>query len=190
VKRTRGLTMAETLVGLSLTSLMFMMSLSFFTSSIGSLRKSDVRVQMSQKLNLALRKISQEVRGAATITISPDSKTLTFQLPKLNVATDPVTGEKEYTNPIQGDGVNRSFYVSGSNLYYNDGATAAKIIARDVSATDPDPQSSYYNQSYPVFTFSSVGSTKGMTIMLIGKKLVRSNEYVRLSTSIRFRNMP
>ena len=183
--------MVETLVGVVLTGLLFMLSLSLFTMGMSSYRKTDARLEMSQKLSLSLRKVTQQLRSAVSVTISVDAKTATFQLPLLNNTPDATTGEREYVNPMQGDGINRRFYVSGTNMYYNDGVTGAKIIAKNISPTDTDPQSAYYNLAYPVFTFCSVGSTKGLTIMLISKRtLSQGSEAVRMSTSVYFRNLP
>ncbi len=191
MKRTKGITTAELLVGILLTSMLFLMSLSLFSMGMGSYRKTDARLEMSQKLSLSLRKITQQLHSAVWATISVDSKTVTFQLPLLTNGPDATTGEREYVNPIQADGVNRTFYVSGSNLYYNDGVTGAKTIAKNISATDPDIQSAYYNAPYPVFTFCSVGSTRGLTIMVIARRnLSHGIEFVRMSTSVYFRNMP
>lgn len=189
MKRTKGFSLVETLVGSGLLALLFMISASLFNSAFTSFRKTDTRLDLSERTAIAMRRMAQDLRSAAVVTISGGGSTVTFQMPAYNATADAVTGELEYQDPIVGDGVNRQYYVSGGKLYYRVGSGTPEMIASNIATVDPEPGSSTYNQSYAVFSASSVASTNGITIFLISRKsLSRSTEWVRMSTTLKLRN--
>jgi len=181
--------LVEILVGSALTALLFLISANLFHSAFRSFRKTDTRLDLSERNALAMRKIAQDLRSAATVTIASDGTSVSYQMPKYNTTADATTGELEYTDPVQGDGTTRQYYVSGGDLYYQIGTGTPEKLASYIASTDPHPGSATYNQSYRVFAASSVASTSGLTIFIISKKtLSTSSEWVRMSTTIKLRN--
>jgi len=185
----RGFTLIEVMVGAALTALLFLISANLFQSAFRSFRKTDTRLDLSDRSAIAMRRIAQDLRSAATVTIAADGTSVSFQMPLLSSTNDTTTGEKEYIDPIQGDGTTRQYYTSGGNLYYKIGTGTPEKMAGYIASVDPEPSSSTYNQTYKTFAASSVASTSGLTIMLISRKtLSNSAEYVRMSTTIKLRN--
>jgi hypothetical protein len=62
-------------------------------------------------------------------------------------------------------------------------------LARNVVLTDPDPESSQYNQAYAPFQLTTIGSRRALSINVITQDQVLGKpRYVRLKTTVILRN--
>ncbi len=171
MRKKRGFTLPEVLVGSTLMSLLILYSLSLLTNTLRTMQKTDSRVEMSDKSANVLRKISEDLRAAFSVTVSSDGRTLTFTQPKLATTNDSVTGEKEFLTPIQSDGIIRNYTVNSSGqLRYWEGTGSQKTILTGILLKDPDPQSSKYNQDYNNFQFTKVGNRVAIQITLLTER--------------------
>ncbi len=176
-------------MGLSISALLLLLTLSIFTSGLSHFQKTDTRLALSQTGALAMRRITEDLRSAISVSVAPDGRSMTYELPLLSGAVDPVTGEREYVVPIQSDGIVRSFYEESDVLYYQVAADDPFILAEGVSATDPDEGSIYFGLSYPIFEFETVGTSSGIRVTLIGQEdLGRSIEVSRMSSFVKLQD--
>ncbi|HWP30282.1 MAG TPA: prepilin-type N-terminal cleavage/methylation domain-containing protein [Fimbriimonadales bacterium] len=185
----RGATLIELMVGVSLTALLILSALTLFTEGLSSLNRTDTRLVLTQDGALTMRRITESLREACSVEISPDGRTLYYELPLRNTVPDPLTGEYEFVTPIVSDGIERSYYVKEDTLYSQVGSSAPIPLMSGISLKDPEKGSSY-SSPYPVFSFTSLGSLKGVRITLISEqKTPRRLEYSRMSSVVELRNI-
>jgi len=185
----KGATLVELMVGVSLTALLIVSGLTLFTEGLSSLHRTDTRLDLTQEGALAMRRITESLREACSIEISSDGRTLYYELPLRNTVPDPLTGEYEFVNPIVSDGIERSYYVINGTLYSQEGDKAPIALVSGISLKDPEKGSSF-SSPYPVFSFTSLGSLKGVRITLISEqKTPRRLEYSRMSSVVELRNI-
>ena len=185
MRRRQGFTILELLVGISLMTMVCLAVCGMFITGLRSSRRSASRVDLAQKNAQGLRWVIESVREAATISISADGKTLTYTLPTRSATADPLTGEREFVEPLQSDGVIRTFRVTNGKL--TDGGS--RVYVSRVSATDPEPSSSQYNQTYAPFTLTTIGSKRAISINLICSELVNgSTSFARSKSTVLLRN--
>ena len=123
-----------------------------------------------------------------SVSITNEGKTLTYTLPKMSSAVDAVTGEKEIQIPVVSDGVTRTFNIDVSTGKLKDLVTG-KTLVRNIRMTDPDPNSSQYNQTYSPFSVTTVGSQRAVTLNLITAENVLGNlRYARYKTTVVLHN--
>ncbi len=188
--RKRGYTLTEMLVGMIFTCMLILFGLFLFSTSLNSMRRTDVKIDLQDQNSMIVRKIGEELRSAVNVQITSDGKQITYELPKKNTFTDPVTGEHEYVDPIVGDGIERAYFFENGKLYYQSEPGKARLVVSGVLEKDPEKSSSYYNMSYPIFSYTNIGSTNGLKIMLIleGNAPVKK-EHSRMSTTVMLRNV-
>ncbi|MEW5883331.1 MAG: prepilin-type N-terminal cleavage/methylation domain-containing protein [Armatimonadota bacterium] len=186
----RGFTLVEVMMGVGLTALLIVMALNVFTDAAASFHRTETRDTLSTQNALAVRRIVEQLRSAAVVEIRDSGRTIVFEQPMLSANPDPTTGEYEYVDPMLGDGVQQAIYYQDRKLIFDDGSGREVVLADEVSATDPDPDSAYYNTAYPIFSNSSVGSTRGVRIMIVSSRMThRGLEYSRMSTTVLLRNL-
>lgn len=186
----RGFTLVEVMMGVGLTSLLVVMALNVFTDAAASFHRTETRDTLSTQGALAVRRIVEQLRSAVNVEIRDSGRTIMFEQPLLSANPDPTTGEHEYVDPLQGDGLQRVIYYQDRKLIFDDGTGREVVLADEISATDPDPGSAYYNTAYPIFSYSSVGSTRGVRVTIISSRaLPRGFEYSRMSTTVLLRNL-
>lgn len=101
---------------------------------------------------------------------------------------DPLTGEHEVALPRVWDGVTRSYSIEGGIL--RDDQTG-QVLVEGIALTDPDPDSSQYGQTYAPFAFSTIGSSRALSIQLITSQFMGvQTRFARLKTTVMLRNMP
>lgn len=184
-----GFTLVEVMMGVGLTALLIVMALNVFTDAAASFHRTETRDTLSTQSSLAIRRIVEQLRSAAVVEIRDSGRTIVFEQPMLSANPDPTTGEYEYVDPMLGDGVQQTIYYQDRKLIFDDGSGRV-VLADEVSATDPDPDSAYYNSAYPIFSSSSVGSTRGVRIMIVSSRIThRGLEYSRMSTTVLLRNL-
>ncbi len=184
----RGMTLIELLTGMGLVMLLIVGSMNLFAGSLRSLQRTTNDVTMEDQNARALRKMTETMRSAMSVTISNNGNTVTFNLPKLSSTSDPVTGEKEYIVPPVSDGVNRSYTVHFDTGTVTDNQ-ATRVMIQNVASTDPDPNSTNYHQAYVPFQITSIGVYKGITINLITlDKTSGQSRVVRMKTTMILKN--
>ena len=177
MKKRRGFTLIEVMVGSSLTALLILYSLTLLSTSLRSMQRTDARIEMSDKGTLVIRKISEELRSAFNVTVSSDGRTLSYSLPKSNTTNDSVTGEKEYTLPMQSDGITKNYSVNSSGqLRYWENTGAARTIATGILLVDPDPASTKYNETYLNFQLLRVGTKAAVRVTLLTQRNLLSGK--------------
>lgn len=186
MKKRRGFTLAELLASM----VAFVMALGATFALQINASKSMTRVQSDMNVQTrssqAMRRITDTLRQAMTVTLSSDGKTVTYTLPKLTTATDIVTGEKELVYPMVSDGVTRSFVVSGSNLISNPGG---RILVRNISSIDPQTGSTQYNKVYNPFQSTTIGSRRAITVTLICSEVANGKvRYARMKSTVLIQN--
>jgi len=177
--------MLEVVTGMSLLVLTMTAVVALLVSGMRSLDRTATSVDLSQSNAQGLRRVNDTLREAMTVTISTDGRTITYQLPKRMTTNDPITGEKEYVEPLVSDGVNRTFTVTTSGTLVGDGRTYVRRIA----LVDPDKDSSQYGQNYAPFAATTIGSTRAITINLITRQQKPSGDlFFRMKTTTLLRN--
>lgn len=186
----RGFTLVEVMMGVGLTALLIVMALNVFTDAAASFHRTETRDTLSTQGALAVRRIVEQLRSAAVVEIRDNGRAIAFQQPLLSANPDPATGEFEYVDPLVGDGVVRVIHYQDRKLIFDDGSGNEMVLADEISATDPAPDSPFYNTAYPIFSYSSVGSTRGVRIMIMPSRMThRGLEYSRMSTTVLLRNL-
>jgi type II secretory pathway pseudopilin PulG len=185
MKQTRGFTILETVVGLSLLVMTFLAVTGMFVSALRSYRRNSSRIDLAQKNAQGLRWVIESIREAATVSLSSDGKTLTYTSPQKSDSVDPLTGEREFIEPIESDGITKTFRVVSGKL--TDGGS--RVYVSRIANTDPDPASSQYNQVYAPFTLTTIGSKRAITVNLIATETVNGSvSYIRSKTTVMLRN--
>ncbi len=182
----RGMALIELVVGMVALAALVLGSMGMFVWSLRMFSQTDTDIELSQEGALAMRRISEKMRGAMSMTLSEGGDKVTYVLPKRESTADPDTGEAEYLYPLVSDGVTRSFTVGNGKLV--DDATGA-VLVDNVVLTDPDPKSSQYNKTYAPFQLTTIGSRRALTLNLIARKTTPSGaRYVRYKTTTILRN--
>lgn len=187
----RGAALVEAIAASFFVAMMILASMSFMTTTLSSYHKTDVRVEMTDQGALSLRRISEQLRSAIVVEILAGGREVAFELPMLAQNPDPVTGEREYATPMVSDGIDRRYYVTeNGELYYREGQAEPRRLMTGILLEDPDPQSQYHNQPYPVFDLVTVGPKKSLRIMVIAERHTTSTtERNRMSTETLLRNI-
>ena len=125
---------------------------------------------------------------AHSMYITPDGRTLEYQMPRYSNLKDPTTGELEVYYPLRGDGTVRSFKIVDGQLI--DGYSN-RVLVNGVILQDPHPDSTQYQKNYKPFTATTIGSRRALTVNLITAGHVREElKYNRMKTTVILRNSP
>lgn len=189
MRKRRGYMLVEVLVGLGLLALLFIAGMSLFGTSLKSLRRTDTKLDLSQTNALALRKVTEEIRSAYSLDIEDEGRTIVYEMPDVMSNADPVTGEIEYKYPMVSDGIVRTVYFEEGKLWYRVGDGTPKVLADNIVGQDPDPESSYHGQDYPMFAFANVGAANGLKLIFITEDHVSGGKvYNRQTLTVFLRN--
>jgi hypothetical protein len=89
---------------------------------------------------------------------------------------------------MKSDGVVRQ-YVVDPNAKTLKEYPGGRVLIRNLSAVDLDPKSTQYNQAYPAFQLTSIGSYRAISIHLVTRKTNISDlRYTRMKTTAVVRN--
>jgi len=186
--RRRGMTLIELVTGMGLMMLLVLGSMNLLTNSFKSLQRTTSDVTMTDQTSRSLRKLTEKIRPAVTVTITNSGTTLAYNLPKMVSSVDPVTGEYEEVVPVTSDGVAHGYAVNFSAGTLTDTQTG-KVLIQNVCSYDPDPNSTLYNKAYVPFQISSIGTYKALTINLITLDATSGQSRVmRMKTTMILRN--
>lgn len=180
------MTLVELLVAMALLSLLIFGAMSLFINLTRQTLDAQTDHELSQDNAMGLRRVTEALRPAVQVQISPDGKRIAYWLPKLATVPDPDTGETEYLRPIEPELNERAFAVVGDTLY--DEETGEALVVR-IAELDPDPESTQYNQAYAPFQLTSIGSERAVTINLVTFEETPSGDrWVRMKTTAIVRN--
>jgi hypothetical protein len=182
----RGLTLTELLASIISMMLALTAALALQISVSKSMNRIQSDLSVSTKSSQAMRRVTENLRGAMSITLSGDGKTISYVLPKYATSSDPVTGEKELVYPLTSDGVARSFVISGTTLVSNPGG---RVLVTNISSTDPQEGSTQYNLTYNPFQSTTIGSRRAITVTLICKETANGKtRYARMKSTVLIQN--
>ncbi len=184
----RGFTLVEVLTGMFVMSIVMFASLALMITGTRTYMNVDADTTTSSPSAQAIREISLAIRNSMAVSLNSSGTVLSYTLPARSATADPVTGEKEFTDPLTSDGVARSYTVNFTAKTLTDDVTGRKLV-RDLSSTDPQPGSSQYNMAYTPFQLTTIGSKKAISINLITVETVRGQlRYTRMKTTVALRN--
>lgn len=187
MRKRRGFTLTELLTSLGLMAFVLGAICSLFINSLRSFQNTTTDTNLNQSNAQGMRRLTETLRSAMSVTISADGKTLSYTLPKLTNAIDPQTGEKEYIIPLETDGTNRTFTVNTAGELVD--SVGNRKLMKKIRTTDPDTASSQYNQAYAPFSSTTIGSQRAITINLITAEDVMGKlRYARYKTTVVLHN--
>lgn len=188
MRRRRGFTIVETVSAMIVFTWVIAGAVVLMMEGSKYLQSTSTETALTNTNAQALRGMSEALRKAMSVTITNDGKQISYVWPQENATADPDTGEKEFVYPLTSDGVARSYTVSFDSHTVTDNTTG-RVIARDVYGTDPEPDSSQYNQAYAPFSLTTIGGSRAVTINLVTRRVVGPQaRYVRLKTTAKLRN--
>ena len=176
------------MTGISVMMLVVLGSLSLLVAGIQCFDRTVSRTGLSSTNAQGIRRVSEAIRGAMTVSVSADGTQVTYTMPAISPTVDAITGEKELVDPLTSDGVNRSFRVDFTAGTLIDGTTG-RVLVKNITRTDPDSKSSQYNQQYNPFQLTTIGSLRAVSINLITLERTQSGtRFVRLKNTASVRN--
>lgn len=182
----RGSTLMELVVALTIMSFSLFSIVALLIAGVRSMETSNVDINLGQKNAQGLRRVAETIRAAYSVVITNSGKTLTYTMPLKTGFTDPITGEVEYATPLSSDNVQRTYSIVNGDLV---DSVSGRHLVKGILATDPDSHSSQYNQQYPPFQLTTIGSQRAISINLItGGNVTSGLRYVRLKTTTVIRN--
>lgn len=182
----KGFTLVELLVGMTIMGALIIGTLTIFSESMRGFHNTKTDIDLATDNSLAMQRVAETLRSAYTMQIQNNGTKVVFTMPRMMSSSDPDTGEKEIFEPMQSDGVQRSFSVT--NGYLKDDQTG-RVLAERVVLIDPDPASSQYNQNYPPFQLTTIGSRRALSINIITQSQVLGRpRYARMKTTVILRN--
>lgn len=186
--RRRGFSLVEVTIGLVILMMGMLGLLNLYLYGARSITRTTIDTNLSQRNAQGLRRMSEQLRMAMSVELNQDGTTVTYQLPAMSDSIDPFTGEHEVALPRVWDGVTRSYSIEGGIL--RDDQTG-QVLVEGLALTDPDPDSSQYGQTYAPFAFSTIGSSRALSIQLITSQFMGvQTRFARLKTTVMLRNMP
>ncbi|MDI9638807.1 prepilin-type N-terminal cleavage/methylation domain-containing protein [Kamptonema cortianum] len=184
--KNRGFSLVEVMVSVSLFGLLGIGLLELFSGSLRFFAKTSSEVEIANENANAMRYVTAKLRPAMSIQIQNNGNKIVYWLPQLNTLPNPLTGEREISIPVTSDGVARSFTITNGRLIDDE---TGKVVARNISATDPDKLSTQYNKPYAPFQLTTIGSRRAVTVTLISKKKINNIERnTRMKDTVILRN--
>lgn len=184
--RKRGFTLIELMVGMVVMGLLIIGTLTVFSQSMQGFYRTKTDIELSTENSQSIHRVADTLRSAYSMQIQDGGRKIVYTMPRISNLVDPDTGEREVLEPIQSDGVQRSFTVANGKLVDDH---SGRTLAENVVLVDPDPDSTQYNQQYPPFQLTTIGSRRALTINLISKnQVLGSDRYQRMKTTVIIRN--
>ncbi|MBS1723094.1 MAG: prepilin-type N-terminal cleavage/methylation domain-containing protein [Armatimonadetes bacterium] len=180
----RGFTLMEVMASVLIVGMVVLGSVSMLASGLYGFTRATTDAELATTNARSIRHIADNLRNAASITVTNSGTKVTYTLPLYTGANDPVTGEKELVIPIQSDGIVRSYSIDFAKGTMTDSVTG-KVVLKKIASVDPDPKSTQYKQAYTPFQLVSVGSNRALTINLITLgDIVGEKRYMRFKTTV------
>ncbi|MCH8979833.1 MAG: prepilin-type N-terminal cleavage/methylation domain-containing protein [Armatimonadetes bacterium] len=184
--RTRGFTLTELIVGMMIMGLLIIGAMTVFAASMKNFYVTTTDHDLTTENSLGMQRVAGTLRGAYSMQILNNGTKVQYTMPKLAAGIDPVTLEQELLDPLESDGVQRSFSIVNGELIDD---TDGRVLVENVILIDPHPDSSQYNQVYAPFQLTTIGSRRALTINFITADTVLDRMlYTRMKTTVIIRN--
>lgn len=187
MRKQRGLSLTELIVSSSLMVFTLIGVLALMISGLRSFERTTSDINLTQPNSQAVRRISETLRQALTVSISVDGTRVDYVLPKVGTAIDAYTGEKELITPLEPDGVKRSFEVKNGSLT---SLPEKRLLLSGIDPVDPHTSSSQYKQTYRPFQSTTIGARNAVTINLITREDVNGKpRFTRMKSTVMVQNI-
>jgi len=184
--RKSGFTLLELMVAMTILGFLIVGTMSVFSETMKGFYRSKTDITITADNALGMDRVAGTLRGACSMSISPDGTVLTYFLPKKSALKDATTGEIEYVEPMVPEVLARTFTISKGVLKDDN---SGRVLAKSIVLVDPDPKSTQYQQTYSPFQLTTIGSRRALTINLITQESVLGNpRYTRMKTTVVLRN--
>ncbi len=187
--RARGFTLVELLVGMTIMGFLIVGAMTVFTASLKNFYVTTTDHDLTTENALGMQRVAGTLRGAYSMEVLSGGIVVRYFMPLKSAAVDPVTGEQEYVEPLESEGIERWFVIENGQLISRGGGNADRELVENIVAIDPEPESSQYNQTYVPFQLTTIGSRRALTINFITQDQVLGKpRYVRMKTTVIIRN--
>ena len=184
--RKRGFTLVELLVGMTIMGLLITGAMTVFAASMKNFYLTRTDIDLTTENALGMQRVANTLRGAYSMQILNNGTQVTYSMPKEAPFIDPITLEQELLDPLESDGVLRSFSIVNGELIDD---TEGRVLIENIILIDPHPDSSQYNQVYAPFQLTTNGSRRALTINFItSANVLDSVRYTRMKTTVIIRN--
>lgn len=186
MKKRRGATLVEVMVGSALTALVLLGTLATLYAGTRSWVLGQSLIDAEVDGSQAIRSLSLELREAMAVTVATDGQSLTYRMPRRNAAGD-------FVVPAEWDGVNRRAILaanaSGRFTLSIGVAGSERALTRNLILVDPDMPGT---PTYRVFTAGPGRITREIQIMVITRTNGPRGEpvYHRVRETLFLRNIP
>lgn len=177
-----GLTMVEVLTASALSVMLVFTTLAVFLEGMSSWTRGQGRISAETQSQQAVRKISDELREAMSVTVEAGGNGVTYQRPMKDSNGD-------FLVPPTWDNVNRRIYYSDGRLMIQSGATS-RVFVQNVILTDP--KSTGGSTAYKIFTPALGTTVRSLTVMIATLTNGAKDEHVtgRTREVVFLRNIP
>lgn len=184
--RNKGFTLLELMVAMTVLGFLIVGTMSVFSESMKGFYRSKTDINITADNSLGMQRVAGTIRTAYSMTILSNGTVVSYYLPKQSAVNDAVTGEKEYVEPMVPEAAPRSFTVTNGQLKDD---SSGRVLAKNITLTDPDPKSSQYNKTYAPFQLTTIGSRNALSINFITQENVLGKpRYTRMKTTVVLRN--
>lgn len=153
----RGYSLVETLMAVSITSVVLFTATSVFLYASYDWIQNSVSVKADADSSLAVQVIDRQLRQAMVVTVDTNGNGVTYELPMQNP-------DGSYAVPLVWDGITRRIALQGTNLVMSGSDGSSETLAFNVYPYDPlaPPQT-----TYQIFTAPAVSSFTSLTVMVV-----------------------
>ena len=182
----KGFTLVELLVATGVMGLLITGVMTVFASSMHSFYRTETDIDLANQGSLGMQRVADSLRGAYGMEVMDSGNKVTYTMPLISNVVDPITGEREIFDPLQGDGVVRSFSVREGKLYDD---FENRVLMDDIVLIDPRSDSSQFEKTYAPFQLTTIGSRRALTITFItAEQVLGEPRYSRMKTTVIIRN--
>ena len=176
----------ELMVGMTTMGLLIVGAMTVFAASMKNFYTTRTDIDLTTENSLGMRRVGDTLRGAYSVQVFNNGTQVQYSMPKEAPFIDPITLEKELLDPLESDGVARSFSIVNGQLIDD---TDGRVLVENIVLIDPHPDSSQYSQVYAPFQLTTIGSKRALTINFItSDEVLDSVRYTRMKTTVIIRN--
>jgi Tfp pilus assembly protein PilW len=181
-RRTRGMTLTETMMAVSLTATVLITSISVFIFGSYTWIKGSQHVKAEADSALAVQTMDRQLRQAMSVVLDTNGNGVTYELPLQNT-------DGSYSVPLVWDGITRRIALQGTSLVMAGSDGTAVTLAWSVYSYDPlAPPST----PYQIFTAQSGQVISSLTVMIVTGQMDGEQNLItsRSRQAIYLRNLP
>lgn len=181
-RKTRGLTIIETLVSATISILVLYSSVLLMFAGTTSWYKGEGKMLAETQSQRGVRIISQKLREAMAVTVDANGMGVNFRYPQKD-------GDGNYITPAVWDNVTRRLEYSDGRILLTEGGSS-RVLCGNVILTDPKSTSG--TAPYVPFAKGAGAITRQLTVMLATQTNTSRGAYTksRSRETIYLRNIP